>query len=138
MPLLVLLNVAKVASNVPDVLRTSTKNRSKIVPGASLVVIFNQKLRLPPLGTVTVWYSVLVVLLLTPRIMYAEPLCGKLPVLRTVDPLITHGVVPVSKPGLTITLVPPPPVPACVTEKVCPAIVIVPLREPVPPLAATE
>ena len=69
MPLFTLLNVANVASSVPDVLRTSMKSLSKIVPGDSLVVIFNQKFRLPPLGTVTVWYSVLVLLLLTPRIM---------------------------------------------------------------------
>jgi hypothetical protein len=51
-----LLNVANVASKVPDVLRTSMKSLSKIVPGASLVVIFNQKLRFaPPPGTETVW-----------------------------------------------------------------------------------
>jgi hypothetical protein len=57
-PLFWLLNVASVASSVPDVLRTSMKSRSKTAaPGASLVVIFNQKLRLraPPLGIVTVW-----------------------------------------------------------------------------------
>ena len=66
------------------------------------------------------------------------PLCGKDPVLRTVDPLITQGVVPVSKPGFTMTFVPPPPVPAWVTVKVSPAIVIVPFRELEPVFAATE
>jgi hypothetical protein len=48
-----LLNVASVASNVPEVLRTSTKNLSNIVVVVvSLVVIFNQNVRLGavPLG----------------------------------------------------------------------------------------
>ena len=58
--------------------------------------------------------------------------------LRVVDPLITHGDVPVSNPGLTIKLEPPPPVPACVTVKVWLAMVIVPLRDVLAVLAATE
>jgi hypothetical protein len=70
--------------------------------------------------------------------MYATPLCGKDPVLLTVDPLITHGAVPVSKPGFVIRLVQPPPVPTCVTVKDRPAMVNVPVRVLAPVLAATE
>ena len=58
--------------------------------------------------------------------------------LRVTCPEITHGVVPVSKPGFTITFVPPPPVPDCVTVNVWPAIVMVPLRDEVLPLLATQ
>ena len=47
--------------------------------------------------------------------------------LRVTWPLIVHGVVPVSNPGLTIVFAHPPPVPACDTLCVKPAIVNEPL-----------
>ena len=52
-----LLNVASVASSVPEVLRTSMKSRSKTdAPAASFVEMLSQKFRFaPPLGIVTVW-----------------------------------------------------------------------------------
>ena len=77
--------------------------------------------------------------LFTPlRIMYAVPLCGNDPVLRVTWPLIVHGAVPLSNPGLTIAFAHAPPVPACDTLCVKPAIVNEPLLEAVEPFAATE
>jgi hypothetical protein len=51
---------------------------------------------------------------------------------------MVHGVVPVSNPGLTIAFVHPPPVPACDTLCVKPAIVNEPLLESEEVFAATE
>jgi hypothetical protein len=51
---------------------------------------------------------------------------------------MVHGVVPVSNPALTIALVQPPPVPACDTLCVKPAIVNEPFLEVEIVFAATE
>ena len=66
------------------------------------------------------------------------PLCGNDPVLRVTWPLIVHGVVPVSNPGLTIVFVHPATLPVCETLNVKPAIVIEPFLESDEVFAATE
>ena len=101
--------------------------------------MFSQNWRFEhPLGTVTVWNNVPLELFTPLRIAYAVPLCGNEPVLRVTWPLNVHGVVPVSNPGLTIAFVQPPPVPACETLCVKPAIVNEPLLASVDVFAATE
>ncbi len=66
-----LLKLPSVPSNAPEVLRTSTKTKSKAVDRDSLVVMLSQNVRFAgwPAGMLTVWYSAPLALFEAPRML---------------------------------------------------------------------